>query len=229
MDAREVYASHAEEYDELVRAEDVDGNLLPALRAVATLEGARVVEVGAGTGRLTRLLLQAGARVDATEGAPAMLEVARRELGDDPRLSLQVADARSLPSPDGEADLGIAGWVFGHLRHWLPDGWRDEIGAALDELARVVRPGGTLVVIETLGTTHTEPAPPNPALAEYYDWLERDRGFTRTAIRTDYRFDDVEQASRVLGFFFGEEKAAWPRTHDTALIPECTGIWSRVR
>ena len=229
MDAREVYARHAEQYDELVRAEDVDGNLLPALRELCPLEGARVVEVGAGTGRLTRLLLEGGAHVDATEGSAAMLEIARRGLGDDPRLTLQVADARALPCPEARADVGIAGWVFGHLRHWMPQGWRDEIGKALDELARVVRPGGTLVVIETLGTTYTEPAPPNPALAEYYAWLEQDRGFARTAIRTDYHFASVDDASRVLGFFFGEDKAAWPRDHGTPRIPECTGIWSRRR
>ena len=229
MDAREVYARHAEAYDELVRAEDVDGNLLPALYDVCPLDGARVVEVGAGTGRLTRLLLEAGAHVDATEGSAAMLEVARRNLGERARLTLRVADARTLPCPDGEADVGIAGWVFGHLRHWMPEGWRDEIGQALDELSRVVRPGGTLVVIETLGTTRTEPAPPNPDLAEYYAWLEKERGFVRTAIRTDYRFASVDDASRVLGFLFGETKAAWPRTHDTAHVPECTGIWSRFR
>ncbi len=229
MDAREIYENHPEAYDELVAAEDADGNLLPALQRVAAMKDASVVEVGAGTGRLTALLLGAGAQVHATEAAAPMLEVARKKLGGDPKLQLTVADARTLPCPDAEADIGVAGWVFGHLRHWLPSDWRDQIGAALDEMARVVRPGGHLVVIETLGTGRTEPAPPNPDLAEYFEWLERQRGFVRESIRTDYVFPSVQDAARVLGFFFGSAKADLVRDNAWARVPECTGVWSRAR
>jgi ubiquinone/menaquinone biosynthesis C-methylase UbiE len=229
MDPREIYASHAERYDELVRAEDAAGRLLPAISAILPLHGRRVVEVGAGTGRVTRLLLEAGAEVVATEPASAMLDVARARLGSHARLKLVQADAAALPVSDGWADLGIAAWVFGHFRHWLPDGWRDHIGVAIDELSRTVRRGGALVIVETLGTGRTQPAPPNSHLAEYYAWLERDRGFTRAEIRTDYAFQSVDEAARVLGFFFGEEKARLVRERGWATIPECTGVWSRAR
>lgn len=227
MDAREIYTAHAERYDELVRAEDVDGRLLPTISSITPLRGRRVIEVGAGTGRVTRLLLQAGAHVMATEPAQAMLDVARERLGVHEHLTFVRADASALPAPDGWADLGIAGWVFGHLRHWLPDDWRTRIGAALDEMARVVKPGGTLVIIETLGTGRTTPAAPNADLAEYYAWLEGERGFVRREIRTDYRFASVEEAARVLGFFFGEEKARLVRAQEWSTVPECTGVWSR--
>ena len=229
VDAREIYENHVEEYDDLVRAEDADGNLLPALRSIADLDGASVVEVGAGTGRLTALMLDAGAHVHATEVAAPMLELARDKLGGNPRLRLSVADARSLPAPDAEADLGIAGWVFGHLRHWLPEDWRTQIGDALDEMARTVRPGGHLVVIETLGTGRTEPQPPNADLAEYFRWMQSERGFVRHVIRTDYAFASVDDAARVLGFFFGPAKAELVRANDWSRVPECTGIWSRRR
>jgi len=229
VDAREIYEKHPQEYDDLVAAEDADGNLLPALRTIADLDGANVVEVGAGTGRLTSLMLSAGARVHATEVAAPMLEVARRKLGDSPDLQLSVADARALPAPDAQADLGIAGWVFGHLRHWLPADWRTQIGDALDEMARTVRPGGQLVVIETLGTGRTEPEPPNADLAEYFGWMEAERGFVRTTIRTDYAFASVDDAARVLGFFFGPAKAELVSANGWARVPECTGIWSRPR
>jgi ubiquinone/menaquinone biosynthesis C-methylase UbiE len=227
MDAREIYREHADRYDELVRAEDCEGALGPALGAIVELAGQAVVEVGCGTGRLTEVLLDAGARVIATEREPAMLAVAQRRLADRPRLELRVADARQLPLPDASADIGVAGWVFGHLRHWWPDQWRDEIGRALDELARVLRPGGTTIVVETLGTGTDRAAPPNQMLAEYYAWLERERGFSRREIRTDYRFADVESAARVLGFFFGPQKAELVRAHGWARVPECTGVWWR--
>jgi ubiquinone/menaquinone biosynthesis C-methylase UbiE len=225
MDYHEIYENHAEAYDELVAAEDCDANLLPALARVMPVTG-RVVEVGAGTGRVTRLLAQAGATVVATEPSAAMLAVGQRRLGEHASVSWHQASARALPVADGWADAAVAGWVFGHFREWMPAGWQDELAQALAELGRVVRRGGTLVIIETLGTGAAEPAPPTPGLAEYYAWLE-ERGFARSWIRTDYGFDSVDEAARVTGFFFGEAFATRVREQGWARVPECTGIWSR--
>ena len=160
-----------------------------------------------------------------------MLAVARAALaaraGGDGHASLHRADGAALPIRRVVADLAIAGWVFGHLRHWLPDGWRDAIGRAVSELERTLRPGGTAVVIETLGTGASEPAPPNGALAEYYAWLEDERGYTREVVRTDYRFPSPEEAARVTGFFFGEAFAARVLEERWTTVPECTGVWWR--
>ncbi|MFO0756226.1 MAG: class I SAM-dependent methyltransferase [Byssovorax sp.] len=229
MDQAAIYERHAAEYDALVAAEDHKGNLMPAIEAIAPLAGARVVEAGAGTGRITRQLVARGAHVTAFDRSPAMLAVARAHLEamqQPDRWTLAEADARALPVPKGEADLALAGWVFGHLRLWLPDGWRDAIGTALAELKRALRPGGTLLVIETLGTGRDEAGPPSPALAEYYTWMEREHGMKRLAIRTDYAFADVEEAARITGFFFGEAFGEKVRREGSAIIREHTGLWS---
>lgn len=217
-----IYDTRAQAYHRLVMAEDADGNLLPALEAAAPLAGRRVVEVGAGTGRLTALLARAGAQVQAFDRAAAMLEVAREYV---PSVSFAVADARELPVPDASCDVVVSGWVYGHFRLWMPDGWREAIGAALDEAARVLVPGGHTVIIETLGTGAATPAPPSPALAEYYAFLEA-RGFVRRAIATDYRFDTPDEAAEVLGVFFGERMAQSIRANAWARVPEWTGIWT---
>jgi ubiquinone/menaquinone biosynthesis C-methylase UbiE len=222
-DYETIYAEHAEEYDRLVGAEDCDANLLPAIARIAPLDGRDVLEVGAGTGRLTRLLVKAGARVRAFDRSAAMLAVARRHLGDS--CSLEVADAEHLPTSDGWADLAIAGWVFGHFRSWMAADWQTHVARALGEMRRALEPGAPLVVIETLGTGSETPAPPTAALAEYYAWLEA-RGFTRASIRTDYQFANVEEAASVTGFFFGETFGQRVRSNGSARVPECTGIWS---
>ncbi|MCB9588024.1 MAG: class I SAM-dependent methyltransferase [Polyangiaceae bacterium] len=219
----EIYRDHAAQYDRLVRAEDHQGQLPATLNALVSLRDTDVIEVGAGTGRVTRHLVSAGARVVATEAAEAMLKLGSERV---PEASWFLADARTLPVEDASADVGVAGWVFGHLRHWEPDSWRAEIGRGLDELARVVRPGGTLIVVETLGTGHRAPKPPNADLAEYYAWLENERGFVCQPIRTDYRFDSPASARELVEFFFGESKA---ELVEDALLPECTGVWSRRR
>src|SRR5262249_42858645 len=156
MDHQEVYRSHAGAYDELVAAEDCDGNLLRALESVATLGGADVLEVGVGTGRIARLVATRARRIVGVDREPGMLAVARRHLG--PACALACGDARALPVRSSWADVAIAGWVFGHLRSWMPADWRAQIATALSEMRRALEPRGTLIVIETLGTGTSTPA-----------------------------------------------------------------------
>ena len=229
VDFHRIYQRHAAEYDALVAAEDCERRLRPALEAIAPLAGATVLEVGAGTGRVTRLLLEAGARVVATEPAPAMLALARRHIAALPaaRCALAVADGRALPVRPGWADVALAGWALGHLRAWHAAAWRAAIARGLAEMERALRPGGALVVIETLGTGEERPRPPSPELAEYYAWLEGEQGMARAAIRTDYAFADPESAARATGFFFGVAFAERVRRAGWSRIPECTGLWWR--
>lgn len=229
MTQEEIYARHAAAYDELVSAEDCDGNLIPALEAICPLRGARVLELGVGTGRIARQILDRVAYLVGVDRAPAMLEVARARLGAVPQAAaweLLEADARALPLGSGWADLAVAGWVFGHFREWMPASWKEELGLALAELSRALAPGGVIVLIETLGTGATSPQPPTPGLAEYYAHLEA-QGFGRVAIRTDYQFPDVQTAARITGFFFGEDFAARVRREGWTRVPECTGLWWR--
>ena len=111
------------------------------------------------------------------------------------------------------------------FRSWHPDEWRTEAGKAIDEMLRVVRPGGTAVCIETLGTGYETPTPPSPVLAEYYAWLEGERGFTRTWCRTDYLFESLEEAVELARPFFGDELAERIAREKLVAVPECTGIW----
>jgi hypothetical protein len=138
-----------------------------------------------------------------------------------------VADNKRLPVEDGGADIAIAGWSFGHAIGWFPDTWRDEIGAAVDEIARVLHPGGSAIILETMTTGSETPAPPTEGLATYYGWLETERGFSHTSIRTDYRFASLDEAERLTRFFFGDELADRVHRENWVTTPENTGIWWR--
>ncbi|GAA1646647.1 class I SAM-dependent methyltransferase [Actinoplanes couchii] len=94
----------------------------------------RVVEVGAGTGRLTRRLWERGLDVVAVDPSVAMLGELRRAV---PGVATHVGDAGAIPLPDGCADVVVAG------ESWH---WADPVRAPA-EVARVLRGGGRLALI----------------------------------------------------------------------------------
>lgn len=104
-----------------------------------------VLEVAIGTGR-NLPHYPAGARVTGVDFSPAMLEVARRRAANLGReVTLREADAQALPFPDASFDavvctLGLCGFP-------------DE-RAAIAEMHRVLRPGGTLLLLDHIGSHH---------------------------------------------------------------------------
>ena len=227
-DQARIYETRAREYDALISAEDVEGNLVRELERLAPFDGLTLADVGAGTGRVARLLGHRTAHVHLVERAAPMLDVARARLEEAgiTRATFHLADAREIPLTTGSVDVAVAGWVFGHFRLWMPDGWREEVSDAVAEMDRIVRPCGMVVIVETLGTGHERPRV-HPALDEYFDELETTHGFRRTWIRTDYAFDDVDSAATTCGAFFCGGMAEAIRERGWASVPECTAIFSR--
>jgi SAM-dependent methyltransferase len=94
----------------------------------------RVVDLGAGTGKLTGLLLARGLRVDAVEPDPEMLVVLARL---HPAATAHQAGADALPVPDASVDAVLVGQAW----HWFPK------EQAVAEVRRVLRPGGQLGLV----------------------------------------------------------------------------------
>jgi len=228
-DHREIYREHADQYQLLVAREDYQHNLPRALNRMLPLQGAHVVELGAGTGRLTCMLaprVETGLALDASQ---PMLEVAAARLKQSGHQNwwTAVADHRRLPVGDQVADVVIAGWSICYLVAWNAQTWQAEVEQSLAEMKRALRPGGILIILETLGTGHETPHRPE-LLAAYYTLLE-EMGFFSTWIRTDYQFKSVQEAAELTGFFFGEDLADRVVREKLVVLPECTGIWRLTR
>jgi ubiquinone/menaquinone biosynthesis C-methylase UbiE len=220
---QEIYATKADLYDRMVTREDYQHNLLPALESIHPLKDAVVIEFGAGTGRLTRLLAPHVKQIHSFDFSLHMLQNA--VLPQTGNWTLTAADNSRMPLPNNMADIAIEGWSFGHITGWYPETWREEMAAALAEMRRVTRPGGVMVILETLGTGSETPNPPNALLADFYHMLETEQGFSHTWIRTDYQFESVEEADELTRFFFGEDFADRIVREGQTIVPECTGIW----
>jgi ubiquinone/menaquinone biosynthesis C-methylase UbiE len=183
--------------------------------------------MGAGTGRLTKMLAPLVKSIRAYDLSAHMLEKARSNL--EPlglhNWTLEVGNNIDLPAATASADLSIAGWSFGHATVWNNQGWRSDVEIALREMKRVLKPGGTAVILETMGTGSEQPNPPTPTLADYYAYLENEHGFSYRWIRTDYQFGSLDEAVYLAGFFFGEDMAALVAENEWVILPECTGVW----
>ncbi len=107
-----------------------------AIAALAIRPGARVLDLACGSGDLTAAAQAAGARVVGLDFSAGMLEAARaRRLGD----VVVRGDALALPLADGAMDAVVSGFA---LRNFV------DLAAAFAEVARVLRPGGRLALLE---------------------------------------------------------------------------------
>jgi ubiquinone/menaquinone biosynthesis C-methylase UbiE len=223
---KEVYEAHADQYERLIRREDYQNNILAAIEDYFPLtKNAEVVELGAGTGRLTRLLAPRVKSIKAFDSSAHMLEIAQKSLRAMGLFNWEtgVADHRQVPIAEHSADLVISGWSFCYLAVWGGADWSSALQDGLNEIQRILRPGGMTLIIESLGTGTEKPRPPEH-LKAYFDWLA-EAGFERGWMRTDYRFESLEEAVELSTFFFGEEMSQEVRQKNWVILPECTGVW----
>jgi SAM-dependent methyltransferase len=172
--------------------------LLEPIRARAGL----VVELGCGSGLLTKYLTDAGHRVIATDGSPAMVALAAEYAPD-------VEDAYQLTLPNDPIPAADAIVSIGHVLNYLPD--RPAIGRALIAIAEALRPDG-VVALDLCDLEWGEARRGNPASARATDdW----------AIITEYDQPAPDRFVRNIVVFVRNRDDSWRRDderHDNVLV-----------
>ena len=133
------WRKHARRYDTSVRLLNRRFSEIPAMVADDLRGARRVLEVAAGTGLVTLQVAPAVASLVATDRSPEMLEVLRDRVKVAGLANVEVKEADVLAL--GFADASFDAVIAANLLHLLP-----EPGKALDEIRRVLRPGGLLCV-----------------------------------------------------------------------------------
>src|SRR5215211_3318874 len=202
---RKIYQSEGDRYEALISREDYQGNIPSAIDEIINADGLNILDLGAGTGRLTLMLAPRAKSIRALDAAADMLRVCREKLVASGLNNWQVdvADHRQLPVPDHAADLVVSGWSVSYLDVWSQENGQAELDQWLTEMKRVLHQGGTILLFESLGTGNEEPIRLEH-VEPTYQWLEAN-GFESKWIRTDYKFDSVEEAVELSRFFFGDE------------------------
>jgi SAM-dependent methyltransferase len=164
--------------------------------------GGTVVEIGCGSGLLTRHLVDAGFRVIATDASPAMLDLAREYVPD-------AAEIRELSLPDDEVPDADAIVGVGHALNYLPNA--TAINRALVAIAEALRPGGILAIdlcdLEWAALRHDQPS--SGRIGD--DW----------AIVTEYSIPSSDRYVRTMAVFTRDADGVWHRDderHDNVLV-----------
>lgn len=139
---------HAARLELRARADDEVAVRDEYVRLLGVAPGERVLDVGCGSGAVTRTLAQRvapGGRAVGVDTSPALLKVARElaeEAGLGGVMELKEGDCRALPFPDASFDAVLAATTLAHV----PQAER-----ALSEMVRVTRPGGRVAVFDLDG------------------------------------------------------------------------------
>lgn len=142
MSSSEYFATVAEQWDDLRAGFFPQAVREKALAAAGAQAGRTAADIGAGTGFVTQALLDAGLTVFAVDQSPAMLAELRAKF---PTADLQrrlhglEGPADSLPLPDASVDCAFANMLLHHV---------DDPARAIAEMARILRPGGRLVITD---------------------------------------------------------------------------------
>ncbi len=149
-----------------------------------------VADVGAGTGKFTRALVELGLDVIAVEPDPAMLSALAGSL---PGVRALQGSAENIPLPDSTVDAA----TFAQAWHWV------DPARAVPEAARVLRPGGTLGLVWNI---RDESEPWVAALSDVIAHSDAER-FVRGAVEVGAPFGPVERI-----------EARWSRPMDAASL-----------
>lgn len=138
---RAFFESVAEEWDDM-RLAYYDESVIEEMARRSGANGSmRVVDVGTGTGFVAAGLASRAGRVIGVDNSPAMISRARRNLDslDISNVDLVEGDIFALPLTDESVDAAFANMVLHHA---------EDPAAMLAEMARVVKPGGAVVVTD---------------------------------------------------------------------------------
>ena len=186
------------EHPEIFRIErrtmDRAGLVIDALDRCLPASG-RVLDVGAGNGHMAGHLTTTGRVVHPLEPASEMIDT-------NAGLPWIQGEAEHLPFRDLTFAAAYATWAYFFTRNWDPI-------PGLRELHRVVRTGGPILIVDNLGDDEFSALTSEEISADTSFWVNQ--GFACHAIDTWFEFDDLGQARKLLGYYFGERGIAGAR------------------
>ena len=215
---------HTATYEVENRAADPDGRLWSAMRARADWDGRVVLDLGCGSGFHLPRFAETAARVVGVEPHPGLVSLARRRVRSLSNAEVLAGTAQAVPLPDASVDVVHARWAYFFGPGCEP---------GLAELERVVRRGGTALVIDNDGSRSTwglwfrrgYPHLPPPAEVERF-WTRR--GWVLDRVDMGWRFETRADLEAVVRIELKPDVADQVLRHHEGLeVDYAVNLWSR--
>jgi ubiquinone/menaquinone biosynthesis C-methylase UbiE len=205
----------------MAQAIDPEERIPAAMQTIAPIEDRVLLDVGAGVGDRAILYARLAAHVFALEPDPDALPILRGRIKSSQAENVTVVPggAEAIPLEDNCADVAYATWAYFF-------GAGSEPG--LQEVERVVRPGGDLVVVQNYG--HDELSrfwAPMERECEYWPPWFAEHGFSCQVVDTTWRFHSQDKALAVLEFLWGEQARAYVLEHNRLEFDYKVAIYHR--
>lgn len=187
-----------------------------------SLAGSFVVELGCGTGVMSREFCRRGAAVQGFDLSGTMVRFAGRVPSSGPESDpvYGIADHRAVPLPSGTADLVFGAWTVNiMLAETLPDLREKALEDLVSETRRLAAPGGSIAFL----------VPEESAVQGTLSTLVTGYGFNRVILDSEWIFGRRRSARRILVFFMGRPawkvyRHRWPRPY----IRKAALLWCRI-
>ncbi|CAN5494928.1 class I SAM-dependent methyltransferase [soil metagenome] len=215
---------HTATYETENRAVDPDGRLWSALGSLTSWRARTVLDLGCGTGFHLPLFARDAAAVIGVEPHPDLLGLAARRTRSLDNVTLVAGTAQSIPLPDASVDVVHVRWAYFFGPGCEP---------GLAELDRVVRRGGTALIIDNDGSRSTfgdwfrrgYPHLPAPTEIERF-WTTR--GWARTPVDMGWRFASRADLEAVVRIEFEPAMAEQLLAEHQGLeVDYAVNVWSR--
>ena len=206
---------------------DPDRKVLAALERIMPLAGKRIADVGTGIGHYPMLLARHTGRTYGIESDPTLLDAARVRAGatHQPNLRIVEGSLDALPLRNGSVDVVLCGLI-------------DPIDAslpAIDELMRVIRPGGRLIVMGYYGRDQVASLLDPEVVARAFEatqrrtgwWLRN--GFKIKVVHSRLDISDAPTALELLPRLYGERARTFLMGEHPASLTLKLGLYHRVK
>lgn len=227
-DWNRLYAAFPGDYDKFVSFPHQPRHL-DVIRRTVPLDGKTVVDVGSGTGRSSLELARVAERVIGVEPNARMREWAVESATRAGVRNVEFVGGRAEALPFSEAivDVVAAFWTL----FWPPE---HAVPAFVAEAVRVLRPGGSLLVVDSPPGWYTGDLSHALGVSDvpYMTTLDRvlgDVGFARFDVDTQQEYGTMDAAVRSFGFIFGRDAIDYLRRTGRHVIRWRTRVHHRSR
>ena len=159
---QEIYNNYSLQYDELVNHEDYNNNLSNYLLEKFNFNGKTIIELGVGTGRVTKIFAERAQSIFCYDKSQHMLNKAKINLNHHTsKIEFSQCDNYNIKKIKEKTDIVIEGWSFGHSISENQKDIETLTNRLYSDCVNLLNKNGIIIIIETLGTNVTNASAPS--------------------------------------------------------------------